>query len=179
MSIIRNGTKELHEEVERLPFNQKMIRGEQSRAERADYLMSFYEIFKVLDKHVPKELQRCAHICYDLDRLKLKTSEVPMYTHGYCTYLEALCEDLKPHIYANYLGLMYGGQIMKKRYPEFPTEIYVFDDIESSKEYIREQIIEETDEFILEANHAFRWHIAIALELSERHALPLQEYQLH
>ena len=71
MSIIRNGTKELHEEVERLPFNQKMIRGEQSRAERADYLMSFYEIFKVLDKHVPKELQRCAHICYDLDRLKL------------------------------------------------------------------------------------------------------------
>lgn len=179
MSIIKLATKELHEDLERMPFNQKMFRGEQTRAERADYLLSFYEIFKILDQHVPRELHRCAHIAYDLDSLKLPDSSVPMYTHGYCTYLESICENLKPHIYVNYLGLLYGGQIMKKRYPEFPTEIYVFDDVESSRQYIREQIIEDTDEFILEAKHAFRWHIAIAMELSESHAIPLQEYIYH
>lgn len=179
MSIIKHATKELHEDLELSPFNQKMFRGEQTRAERADYLLSFYEIFKVLDKSVPKEIQRAAHIAYDLDELRLPESSIPMYTHGYCTYLEAICKDLKPHIYVNYLGLMYGGQIMKKRYPEFPTEIYTFDDIESSRQYIREQIMEETDEFILEAKHAFRWHIAISFELSQTHTLQLQEFHYH
>jgi len=171
MSTIKLATKELHEDLERCSFNQKMFRGEQTRAERADYLLSWYEIFKILDKRVPSELHRCAHITYDLDHLKMTSSSVPLYTHGYCTYLESFCKNIKAHIYVNYMGLLYGGQIMKKRYPEFPTEIYNFDDIESSREYIREQIVEDTEDFITEANHAFRWHIAISSELSETHSI--------
>jgi hypothetical protein len=171
MSLIKLATKELHDDLERLAFNQKMFRSEQTQAERADYLLNWYEIFSILDPHVPREIQRLPHVCYDLDRLRLPSSEASSMAHGYCAYLEAICDDLRPHIYINYLGLMYGGQIMARRYPHFPTEIYTFDDLDSSRQYIREQIVEETDDFIIETKHAFRWHIAIAAELGEKYDL--------
>lgn len=171
MSIIKLATKTLHEELELLPFSQKMFLGDQTRAERADYLMTWKEIFDVLDPKVPKEIKRLPFICYDLDELRLPDSEPSLMVHGYCAYLMHVCEDLRAHIYVNYMGLMYGGQIMKRRYPNFPTEIYNFQDIEEARKYIRSEVVEETDEFIIESKHAFRWHIAITEELGKRHGI--------
>lgn len=177
MSIIKEATKEIHEDLELLAFNQRMFRGEQTAKERALYLKNWHTIFSVLDKHVPSELQRMPSICYDLDSLQLdhhiRVPPTTFFAEGYGEYLSKEDVYLAPHIYVNYMGLLYGGQIMKKRYPQFTTDIYDFYDLNSSREYIRNQIIEETDEFIIETKHAFRWHIAMSVELAELSGIDL------
>lgn len=162
--IIRAATKKLHEDLELQSFNQKMFRSEQTRDERQAYLSVQYEIFSCLDIHVPAKLRRLPYICYDLDQLGGRIN-VPPAALGYATHLETICEDKRPHIYLNYMGLMFGGQIMKRRYPNFPMEIYEFEDLQAGKRYIREEVCEDTDNFILEVKYGFRWQIEIAKEL--------------
>lgn len=171
MSIIKLATKQLHEDLELLPFNQKMFLGEQTKEERADYLLNWREIFLLLDQHVPNEIKRIPYIDYDLDQLRTKDSMPGHMVHGYCAYLIHMCKNFAPHVYINYMGLMYGGQIMKRRYPDFPTEIYTFEDLDAAREYIRTEVVKETDDFIIETKRAFNWHIAMGEELGMRYGL--------
>jgi disulfide oxidoreductase YuzD len=64
------------------------------------------------------------------------------------------------------MGFMYGGQIMKKKYPNSATT-YEFTDIVNKRLYIRENICQDTQDFIDEANEGYRWHIKISEELEK------------
>jgi len=168
-NAIKQATKTLHESLELLPFNQKMFRGEQTNQERTAYLLSNLEIFEILDPHVPEDFRRAPFIENDIKNLNQPLEECPSITHGYCTYLEAICSDLRPHIYLNYMGFMFGGQIMKKRYPE-ASSMYDFDVIEQKRQYIRDRIVEDYNSphwisFVSEVKHGFKWHIGISEEL--------------
>jgi len=171
-SAIKQATNTLHERLEAVPFNQKMFRGEQTIEERADYLCSMFEIFSVLDQHVPKEMRRSALIEKDLNVAVKPFSEAPRTTHGYVTYLERICSDVRPHIYLNYMGFMYGGQIMKKRYPT-TSSMYEFENIEEQRLFVRQKYVEDHSapnwlNFVSEVKHGFLWHIGISEELGEK-----------
>lgn len=175
-SIIKEQTDDLHTELESSPFNQKMYRSEQTVTERIGYLTSLWMIYNVLDDFVPDKIKRLSKVEKDLEILQggnFKLSEkIPFAAMGYSVYLEGVAEDIFPHVYLNYMGLMYGGQIMKKRYPDFPTNVYDFDDLEESKKYIRNEVIQETPEFIKETRTGFKWNIIIAHELGQDHEVP-------
>lgn len=164
MSFIREATNDLHTELEALPFNVKMFKGEQTDEERRAYLTSNKYIFTALDPHVPPELRRLKAIEKDLKVLGGPSNFVLGSSIDYSYYLQHHCENIGAHIYLNYMGFMYGGQIMKKRYPT-SASMYEFDEIEAKREYIREQVCEDTEEFVNEVRNGFHWHINISKEL--------------
>jgi hypothetical protein len=171
MSNLRDATKTLHDRLESLPFNKRMFEGNQTNAERATYLCSNLEIFEVLDPHVPVNMRRSSLIEEDIGKLNEAFADAPQTTFAYRTYLEKVCDDLRPHIYLNYMGFMFGGQIMKKRYPQ-AASMYEFDDIEAQREYIRQRICESYNSphwntFVSEVKVGFKWHIGISKELGE------------
>jgi heme oxygenase len=176
VNTIKEETKELHEDLEALPFNQKMFRGEQTPIERISYLLGLQSIFMCLDQYVPAELRRYKSIVNDLailhDKFKLNRNETakffPWTGIGYVTYLDSITDAIEPHVYLNYMGLMFGGQIMKRRYPQYPMSVYEFDgDLAQLKKYIREEVCLDTEEFIAETKIGFKWNMAMIDELGE------------
>ena len=178
MNIIKERTRDLHEDLERLPFNQKMFRSEQTIPERIGYLLGLQSIFVCLDQYVPTELRRYDNIKNDIAKLKEMSGMtgdavsqlLPWASIGYCTYLDYITDDIEPHVYLNYMGLMFGGQIMKKRYPQYPMSVYDFDDdLSKLKLWIREEVCEENDKFIDEVKMGFKWNMAMMEELGNEH----------
>lgn len=186
-NAIREATQSLHDKLEAQPFNIKMFEGKHTDMERAYYLASNRIIFDILDPHVPEGFRRSSAIDKDMEFLdhspygaragepaQLSMGYPPMMTMGYKMYLENICENINAHIYLNYMGFMFGGQIMKKRYPDTST-LYEFDDIVEKRAYIRERIVEDYNapfyqQFVHEVKVGFKWHIAISKELHERTA---------
>jgi len=165
---IRNATKNLHDLLENEPFNQRMFRGEQPDYERAAYLSVHLDIFTELDKYVPEDLQRVKYIQQDLDALG-GYIDVPQSCNHYVGYLDngilfPVTFDISAHIYLNYMGLLFGGQVMKKRYPK-SSNIYTFVDVVASREYIRSTVVRDNIRFINEVRNGFEWHIDISREL--------------
>lgn len=165
---IKEATSDLHEELEAQPFNIKMFEGNQTNEERAVYLMSNIEIFSVLDPFVDKPFQRLPFLENDLSQVHsscywAEPSEIAI---AYATYLKNVCSDVRAHIYLNYMGFMYGGQIMKKKYPNC-SSAYSFENIVTKRQIIRDRYCESHDAplyrpYINEVKLGFRWHIAIS-----------------
>lgn len=160
---VRTATKDLHTELEDLPFNKKLFAGTLTPAERKAYLIVHHLIFSELDKHVHVDIKRSALIDKDIMSIDTPT-KVPKIVTLYTDYLASEVCYIEPHIYLNYMGLMFGGQIMKKRYPD-TSNIYDFNNITEHREYIREHIVEDTEKFIEEVKQGFRFHIQISKEL--------------
>lgn len=169
MLSIKELTQDLHTELEDLPFNQKMFRGEQTPFERKSYIVSQLKIFKVLDTYVPERLRRVRALEGSIERLRGYPA-VPMCSAlRYAHYMRgAYTNDIpnvNAHIYLNYMGFLYGGQIMKKRYPT-SAAMYQFDDPVMWREYIRANHIEMTDDFVSEVRTGFEMQINISRELN-------------
>lgn len=165
---IRNATKDLHDLLENQPFNQRMFRGEQTDYERAAYLSIHLDIFTELDKYVTNDLHRVEYIQQDLDALG-GYIDTPQSCVDYVGYLDSgklfpVTFDISAHIYLNYMGLLFGGQVMKKRYPT-SSNIYTFNDVVASREYIRSSVVKDNAKFINEVRTGFEWHIDISREL--------------
>ena len=194
MTVIKEKTDDLHTALEDLPFNQKLFRGELTALERSAYLQTHYHIFSTLDKHVSSDLKRAHYILRDIAVLPKyvmpKYSELSEYIRHLTGYqlrdteiissaardgnerqetLAPAC-DPNPHIYLNYMGLMFGGQIMRKRYPE-TSQLYEFNDLVALRAYIREEVCSETQEFIDEVRLGFQFQINISTALGNAFGL--------
>ena len=83
-------------------------------------------------------------------------------TGEYGVYLEGLkTKDLYPHIYLNYMALMFGGQMMKSKVPG-KGRMYDFDNVQESIAMIRGI---QKDEWADEVNKGFNYIINILDEL--------------
>ena len=167
MTTIKELTQDLHTELESLPFNVKMFRGDQTPTERRMYISGWLPIFKRLDPHVPEPLRRTQSLLKA--QKALGHIEPPaLSAYGYRHYLDGWHarnnRSLNGHIYLNYMGFLFGGQIMKKRYPE-SSQMYEFDDVVYWREYIREHYVDMSEEFVYEVRQGFRMHINISEEL--------------
>jgi len=172
MNTIRNSTQDLHTELESLQFNRNMFDGSQTPYERASLIHSNIQIFSILDPLLPKDFSREWLLQHDFASLEnlLLPDQWPIKTlpstTAYTTYLTHITENINAHIYLNFMGFMFGGQIMKKLYPE-SSSFYNFAELPSKIKYIRETIVQDTPEFIQEVRIGFKFHHLISKELQD------------
>ena len=168
---IKEATQDLHTALEEVEFNVGMFKGEHSLLDRWRYLTMWKEVFSSLDPEVPEALQRCGKIRKDLDALyehspfAMLPMNSPEIVYDYIETI-ATTECMSAHIYLNYMGFLYGGQIMKKLYKN-TSSMYEFDDIKGAREFIRAEYVPEEydEEFVQEVRCAFQYHIDIAKAL--------------
>jgi len=163
MSLIKEKTQVLHDLLEEQPFNQKMFRGELTTTERRAWLEAQLNIFEILDPHVREDLRRSELIREDIKALGGKSR----YSLAAYEMVLRYAPRLEGHIYLNYMGLLYGGQIMSRHYPE-SARLYTFEDIKGAREYIRENFqypYEEEEWYQEQVSEGFRLHIRTAKNL--------------
>jgi heme oxygenase (biliverdin-producing, ferredoxin) len=167
MQQLKEATAEKHKKAERMPFNVRMFNSKLSKDEYLLYLHQQYQIFRAIEAiGLPHaDLARSKNILDDIDELNsqgYKADSILDSTHQYVNYINSLAyEQVLPHIYLNYLAIMFGGQIMKKSVPS-TGRMYEFDNMREALESVR---IVQKDEWADEVNKGFDFIISIFDEL--------------
>lgn len=156
-----------HKEAERMPFNSRMFKGLLSKDEYLLYLNQQLLIFQTIESiGLPHDgLNRTENVQADIEELKsegFSSNIILDSTRAYADYLSSLSyEEILPHIYLNYLAIMFGGQMMKKAVPSTGS-MYVFENMQESIKSIRDV---QKDEWAEEVNKGFDFNISIFDEL--------------
>ncbi len=170
MLPLKEAIAEKHSLAEKMPFNQRMFNGELTNEEYILYLSQQLAIFDAIERFpLPHPaLNRVTPVLTDLKELLGDgTIEIrPLIsTNEYRKYLNTLTqEEILPHVYLNYLAIMFGGQMMKKNVPG-SGKMYEFDgDVREIAGTIRAI---QKDEWADEANKALDFNISILDELQK------------
>ena len=168
MLPLKDAIAEKHSLAEKMTFNQRMFNGELSNEEYILYLCQQLAIFDAIEIHeLPHpSLDRAGKIFEDIKELmgEGQIQITPLEaTNEYRKYLNTLTqEQLLPHVYLNYLAIMFGGQMMKAKTPG-SGRMYEFDgDMREIAGTIRAV---QKDEWADEANLALDYNINILDEL--------------
>lgn len=173
MIPLKDAIKEKHKKAETMPFNQRMFSGGMSGEEYITYLYQQFSIFNAIERYpLPHEsLYRSSEVLGDIGELHHNSSQLEMVfmpsTIQYTNYLEKLSkEELLPHVYLNYLALVFGGKLMKHKTPG-GGRMYDFDgDLNSMIASIR---MIQKDEWADEVNKGLDYIIQIFDELAKHH----------
>lgn len=172
MLPLKEAIQQKHSQAEKMPFNQKMAKGELTNQEYLMYLYQLLPIFQAIEAlPLPHpSLARSEAVFADINELIdiQGAYEGPLVilpaTKEYTTYLNTLMmPQLFPHVYLNYLAIMFGGQIMKERVPG-SGKMYDFENMREAMGAVR-QI--QKDEWADEANKALDFNIAILAQLED------------
>ena len=171
MLPLKEAIAEKHSLAEKMTFNQRMFKGELSKEEYIAYLLQQLGIFDAIEEHkLPHpSLNRINNVLMDIRELmELEEGqgiqvELLDSTREYRKHLKSLsAEEILPHIYLNYMAIMFGGQMMKKNVPG-SGKMYEFDgDMKEIGGTIRAI---QKDEWADEANKALDYNITILDEL--------------
>jgi heme oxygenase len=169
MLPLKDAISEKHSLAEKMTFNQRMFKGELSKEEYILYLAQQFTIFATIEKtQLPHpSLERASKVLADIKELLNEEGDVEITplqsTLEYVNYLNSLTQEkLLPHVYLNYLALMFGGQMMKAKTPG-SGRLYEFDgDVREIAGSIRAI---QKDEWADEANKALDYNINILDEL--------------
>lgn len=169
---LKEATTELHKKAERMPFNQKMFKGELTEYQYLVYLYAQTIIFQCIEEHdlsvFNPNIKRLHKVFADFQELDRKGNhKIPEIksVKQYGIYLESLKgENLYPHVYLNYLALAYGGQMMKSKVPGSGT-MYDFENMQECVASIR---MIQKDEWADEVNKGFQYIINILEELETK-----------
>ncbi|HQQ98518.1 MAG TPA: biliverdin-producing heme oxygenase [Cyclobacteriaceae bacterium] len=167
MTPLKEATSTKHKQAERMPFNVRMFRGQLTKDQYALYLNQQLLIFQTIEHlGLPNpSLSRVSRIQADLAELNNAGHANPLVldaTRAYSDYLAAMTyEQVLPHIYLNYMALMFGGQMMKKSVPS-SGKIYDFDNVQEAIQSIRAV---QQDAWADEVNKGFDFNIALFEEL--------------
>ena len=167
MLPLKEATSDKHKQAERMPFNTKMFKGLLSKNEYLLYLNQQLQIYQTLERiGLPNhDLNRTEKVQADIDELRSQgyhDTTVLNSTRDYVDYLGTLSyEEALPHIYLNYMAVMFGGQMMKKVVPS-SGKMYDFNNMQESIRSIRQV---QKDEWADEVNKGFDFNILIFDEL--------------
>jgi heme oxygenase len=162
-----------HHEAEQHIVNKHLMSGHVTEYEYHTYLWQQFLVFDAIERvplpHV--SLNRLPAILLDMRELPTHVSrtggelDVPIMTSHAIKYNEYLAtltqEELLPHVYLNYLALVFGGQIMKDKVPG-SGKMYEFDNMKDIIMSIRSI---QKDEWADEVNKGFTYIIGIFDEL--------------
>lgn len=167
MLPLKEATSIKHKQAEKMPFNFRMFRGLLSRQEYLLYLNQQLQIFQAIEsKGLPhSSLSRTKNVQSDIDELKSQgyNSDIILSsTQAYDDYLSSLTyEQVLPHVYLNYMAIMFGGQMMKNAVPS-TGRMYNFENMQETIQSIRNV---QKDEWADEVNKGFDFNILILDEL--------------
>ena len=163
MIPLKEATGIKHKQAETMPFNTRMFKGLLNKNEYLLYLSQLLQIFQTIEsKGLPhNSLKRTDRIQADIDELKSQgftSGNILGSTSAYVDYLSTLSyEQVLPHIYLNYMAIMFGGQMIKKSVPS-SGRMYDFDDMQETIQSIR---LVQKDEWADEVNKGFDFNISI------------------
>jgi heme oxygenase len=168
MLQLKDAIAEKHSLAEKMTFNQRMFNGELSNEEYTLYLCQQLAIFDAIEVHeLPHPaLDRAGNVFQDIKEL-MGHGEIQITplvaTNEYRKYLNTLTkEEQLPHVYLNYLALMFGGKMMKSKVPG-SGKMYEFDG--DMNQIIGSIRAIQKDEWADEANKALDYNINILDEL--------------
>ena len=150
-----------------MPFNARMFQGLLTKSEYLLYLNQQLQVYLTIERSgLPHEsLRRAEKVREDIEELNnqgYSSNLILTSTRRYVDYLGSLSyEQILPHIYLNYMAIMFGGQMMKKAVPS-KGRMYVFENMEESVQSIRNV---QKDEWAEEVNRGFDFNISIFDEL--------------
>jgi heme oxygenase len=156
-----------HKLAERMPFNARMFRGLLTKSQYLLYLNQQQQIFQAIESiGLPhSSLKRMDNVQADIDELKAQghfSDLILSSTKAYTDYLRSLSyEEILPHVYLNYMGIIFGGQIIKKSVPS-SGQMYVFDNMQEAIHSIRAV---QNDAWGEEVNKGFDFTILMFEEL--------------
>jgi heme oxygenase len=168
MLPLKEAIAEKHSLAEKMTFNQRMFNGELSNEEYILYLCQQLAIFDAIEIHeLPHPaLDRAGKVFEDIKELvgEGQIQITPLVaTNEYRKYLNTLTkEEQLPHVYLNYLALMFGGQMMKAKTPG-SGRMYEFEG--DMREIVGSIRAIQKDEWADEANKALDYNINILDEL--------------
>lgn len=167
MLPLKEATSPKHKIAERMPFNVRMFRGLLTKEQYLLYLNQQLQIFQAIEKiGLPhSSLKRTEHVQADMEELKAQGHSADLIlgsTKAYADYLSSLSyEEVLPHVYLNYMALIFGGQMIKKSVPS-TGRMYTFDDMQDVVQAIRAV---QSDNWADEVNKGFDFNISIFEEL--------------
>jgi heme oxygenase len=167
MVPLKEATRDKHIKAERMPFNMRMLNGLLSGNEYLWYLQQQLQIFQAIEKiGIPYDkLARTQCVQSDIEELNLQgysSKKVLNTTKAYVNYLNCLnYHQVLPHVYLNYMAIMFGGQMMKKAVPS-AGRMYEFEDLQKAIQSIRRI---QKDDWADEVNKGFDFIILIFGEL--------------
>ena len=170
MLPLKEAIAEKHSLAEKMTFNQRMFNGEISKEEYILYLCQQLAIFDAIEIHeLPHPaLDRAGKVFEDIKELmgEGQIQITPLgSTNEYRKYLNTLTkEEQLPHVYLNYLAIMFGGQMMKSKIPG-SGKMYEFEG--DMMELIGSVRAIQTDEMADEVNKGFQYIINILDELQK------------
>lgn len=167
MSDLRTATHDVHQAAEETGISKMLISGDFTTDEWVAFLSNQYLIRKAIeDRNVIKmpELLSVSKVLADLDAMGSDTSGIVDSTIQYVDYIKNLSEHkLWSHIYAIYLGDLYGGQVIRKAMKDrLPISMLEFEDRAPLVAYVRENLVDADED---EAVEAFHWIIRIYQDL--------------
>lgn len=172
---LKQHCQELHTLAEQTQLSQDLVSG---KIDPNVYKTLLWQLFLITDEietryqFLDHTINRKIKIIEDIALLPSSTLFTCTTTKKYIGHLKTLERNkFKGHIYCQYLGMMYGGQIIAKRLG-LPTRHLVFENVKDSIAYIRNDIlIDLTQEDLHEAKSSFQYTIDIYKELYELHTI--------
>jgi heme oxygenase len=167
MLPLKEATGVKHKVAERMPFNIRMFKGLLNKNEYLLYLNQQLRVFQTIENiGLPHaSLKRTESVQADIDELKSQGYQSDLIldsTNAYTEYLASLSyEEVLPHVYLNYMAIMFGGQMMKEAVPS-SGKMYAFDNMREAIASIRSV---QKDEWADEVNKGFDFNISIFGEL--------------
>ena len=178
MATLKELTWEFHKNAERSAFARKLLKGELTTEQYAEYLANQYFIYDALERWSRKagilngieDICRAEAIKKDIDQLmhggfKIKRSAIKYA--DWCHHLyTSKPEQLLAHIYVRHFGDLHGGQMIAKRVPS-EGHYYKFNGQE--KELIakvRSRLEGKEEVFVDEAIKCFKFATELFKELS-------------
>ena len=178
MATLKELTWEFHKNAERSAFARKLLKGELTAEQYAEYLANQYFIYEALERFSQKagilngieDICRADAIKKDLDELgfggfKIKDSAVE-YSNWCKLLYEKRPEQLLAHIYVRHFGDLHGGQMIARRVPGSGA-YYQFNGKEKDLiTEVRSRLDGKEELFVDEAIKCFKFATELFKELS-------------
>ena len=165
---MKDDIREIHDEVEKMPFSQRLFNGELTDSQIVAYMQNQYFIFQAMEgslNTLPHEsLRRCRKIreCIQGMEEEVNGKWMAKATQDYINYIigaEDYREKWMSHVYLNYMAFMMGGSILVEKNPEM-TWMWHFDDRQECIKAIRAEEIDFD-----QVHEGFKYHRRMLEEL--------------
>lgn len=161
--------REIHDEVENMPFSQKLAAGELTNPQIIAYMQNQWFIFQAMEESLNqlphKSLPRCLQIKECIFEMgeeidgKWMTQAVKDYIN-YIIGAEDYREKWMSHVYLNYMAFMMGGSLLSEKNPEM-SWMWHFDNRQECIRAIREEEIDFD-----QVHEGFKYHRRMLEELN-------------
>jgi heme oxygenase len=145
MTDLRTITKDIHDAAEKTRWSRWMIAGELTQLEWAQHLFNLLELHQAIESRGiidHSDLLRVEAIRQDLENIIDRPLPlIQPATWGYVEHLRDLPEELLwSHVYTHYLGMVFGGQMIKRSI-KWPCTLLDFQDRQSCIAWLREKTV--------------------------------------